>query len=215
MARVEAKICGIKDRAALDAALGAGAQYVGFNFYGPSPRSVAPSAAGALSDVAASRVRRVGLFVRPSDDELDAVLGEAPMDMIQLHGGESPERTREVRDRFGLPVIKVCSIASAEDLAAAAAWVDVADMMLFDAKPPARDDALPGGNALKFDWALLAEAPPPGPWMLAGGLNPDNVAEAIRIAAPPIVDVASGVEAARGVKDPDLIRAFLQAVKDA
>lgn len=215
MARVEAKICGIKDQSALDAAIGAGARYVGFNFYGPSPRSVTPDAAGALSAAVAGRALRVGLFVRPSDDELAAVLAEAPMDMIQLHGGESPERTREVRDRFGLPVIKVCSISAAEDLAAAAAWADVADMMLFDAKPPARDDALPGGNALSFDWALLAKERPPGTWMLAGGLDPANVAEAIRIAAPPIVDVASGVEAARGVKDPDLIRAFLQAVREA
>ncbi len=213
MHTIEVKICGLKDMLALAAALDGDADYVGFVFFPPSPRAVTAAAAAPLAAAAAGRARRVGLFVNASDIEIAAVLADVGLDMLQLHGHETPERARATRERFGLPVIKALPIATAADLAAAAAWRTSADMLLFDAKPPARPDALPGGNAETFDWDLLADAPPPDRWMLSGGLTPENVQEAIRRAAPPAVDVSSGVERRRGEKDPARIAAFLAAVR--
>lgn len=215
MANIRTKICGLKDVERLETAISAGAAYAGFVFYPPSPRAIAPAEARMLSEAAAGRVKRVGLFVDPSDGLIAATLSQAPLDLIQLHGGESPERVRAVRERFGLPIIKACPVASADDLAAANAWRDAADILLFDAKPPKRPDALPGGNAVSFDWSLLAKAAPGGDWMLSGGLTPATVAEAVRVAKPPALDVSSGVEAVRGVKDAALIEAFLDAVRNA
>ncbi len=211
MSHVAVKICGVRTDDALAAALEGGAAYVGFVFYPPSPRAIAPKAAAALATRAAGRARRVGLLVDASDDEIAAVLADAELDMLQLHGHETPERVREARARFGLPVIKAVPVAGPDDIARAAAFRGVADMLLFDAKPPDRADALPGGNAAAFDWRLLADAPPDGDWMLSGGLTPQNVGQAIATARPPAVDVSSGVEVRRGEKDPALIRQFLAA----
>lgn len=211
MSRIDVKICGIRDAPGLAAALDGGAAYVGFVFFPPSPRAIMPHAAAEFAESTGSRAHRVGLIVNASDQEIADILAATPLDMLQLHGAESPERTADVRARFGLPVIKALPIAGPEDLAATEAYRPVADILLFDAKPPARPDALPGGNALSFDWTLLADSPPTGPWMLSGGLTPDSVAGAIEISGANAVDVSSGVERTRGQKDPDLIRAFLQA----
>lgn len=215
MTAIQVKICGIKDVSALDAALDAGADFVGFNFYPPSPRSAPAEAAAELARRAEGRARRVGLFVDADDALIEATLAAVRLDVLQLHGGETPERVAEVRGRFGLPVWKAVPVAAAEDLVAARAWRAQADLLLFDAKPPKRPDALPGGNALAFDWDLIAADRPEGDWMLSGGLTPENVAAAIARAAPPAVDVASGVERRRGEKDPGLIRAFVEAVRRA
>ena len=215
MSDVQTKICGIRDEAALAAAVDGGAAYVGFVFFPPSPRAIEPKAAGLLAASADGRVQRVGLFVDATDVQIAATLADVDLDALQLHGGETPRRARDVKARFGLPVIKALPIAGAEDVAAAAEWRDSADILLFDAKPPNREDALPGGNAETFDWDLLKDASLSGPWMLSGGLTPENVGHAIAQAKPPIVDVSSGVEVRRGEKGPALIRAFLEAVRGA
>ena len=160
------------------------------------------------------RVKAVGLFVDPTDRLLEDVLDVVALDILQLHGSEAPDRVAEVRERFGLPVLKAIKVAGRDDLDRAAAYDAVADMLLYDAKAP-KDmrDALPGGNGLTFDWRLLADRPRQGAWMLSGGLDADNVAEAIRIARPPAVDVSSGVEFEPGRKNPAAIKAFLDAAK--
>jgi phosphoribosylanthranilate isomerase len=209
---VEVKICGIRDAGALDAAIGAGADYIGFVFFPPSPRAVTPAEAGALSARHAGGPVRVGLFVDPTDDLLAATLAAAPLGLIQLHGEETPARAAAIRARFGLPVMKALGIGAPEDLDIVDAFAPVVDRFLFDAKPPP-GGPLPGGNAQPFEWRLMAGRAIPRPWLLAGGLTPGNVAEAIRTARAPGVDVSSGVEHARGVKDPALIRAFIAAAK--
>lgn len=209
---VEVKICGIRDAEALDAAVEAGADFIGFVFFPPSPRAVTPAEAGALSARHAGGPVRVGLFVDPTDEQLAATLAEAPLGLIQLHGEETPSRAAAIRARFGLPVMKALGIGAPEDLAAVEAFAPVVDRFLFDAKPPP-GGPLPGGNAQPFEWRLMAGRAIPRPWLLAGGLTPGNVAEAIRTAQAPGVDVSSGVERARGVKDPALIRAFVSSAK--
>lgn len=209
---VEVKICGIRDAEALDAAVEAGADFIGFVFFPPSPRAVTPAEAGALSARHAGGPVRVGLFVDPPDEQLSATLAEAPLGLIQLHGEETPSRAAAIRARFGLPVMKALGIGAPEDLAAVEAFAPVVDRFLFDAKPPP-GGPLPGGNAQPFEWRLMAGRAIPRPWLLAGGLTPGNVAEAIRTAQAPGVDVSSGVERARGVKDPALIRAFVSSAK--
>ena len=209
---VEVKICGIRDAEALDAAVAAGADLVGFVFFPPSPRAVTPAQAGALSARHASGPVRVGLFVDPTDDDLTAALAAVPLGLLQLHGEETPERAASIRARFGVPVMKALGIGAPADLDAADAFAPVVDRFLFDAKPPP-GGPLPGGNAQPFEWRLMAGRAIAKPWLLAGGLTPGNVAEAIRIAGAPGVDVSSGVESARGVKDPALIRAFIAAAK--
>lgn len=209
---VEVKICGIRDVEALDAAVAAGADLVGFVFFPPSPRAVTPAQAGALSARHAGGPLRVGLFVDPTDDELAAVLAEVPLGLLQLHGEETPDRAAAIRARFGVPVMKALGIGAPEDLDAADAFAPVVDRFLFDARPPP-GGPLPGGNAQPFEWRLMAGRAIAKPWLLAGGLTPGNVAEAIRIAGAPGVDVSSGVESARGVKDPALIRTFIAAAK--
>lgn len=213
---VEVKICGVNAPAALAAAAEGGADYVGFVFYPPSPRSIAPATAAALAAAAPARLRKVALTVDADDARLKEILEAAPIDLLQLHGGESVSRVAEIRARFGVPVMKVLKVAGAEDVAAAAAYEPVADRLLFDAKPP-RDmkGALPGGNALIFDWQLLAGRTWARPWMLSGGLDADNVAEALRISGASAVDVSSGVEDRPGVKNSDKIRAFIAAAKAA
>lgn len=208
----EVKICGIRDAAALAAAAEAGADHVGFVFFPPSPRCLTPAEAAALSATRPGGPKRVGLFVDATDDAIAAVLAAVPLDILQLQGAETPERAAAIRARFGLPVMKALGIGAPEDFAAVEAFAPVVDRFLFDAKPPP-GAALPGGNAQPFEWRLLAGRAIPKPWLLAGGLTAGNVAEAIRTAGAPGVDVSSGVERARGVKDPALIRAFIAAAR--
>jgi phosphoribosylanthranilate isomerase len=206
------KICGIKDLAALDAARQAGADMVGFVFFPPSPRAVTAIQAGELARSYGLGPKRVGLFVAPDDAMLAATLAEVPLDILQLHGEETPARAGEIRARFGKPVMKALGIGSKADLARLPDYADQVDYFLLDARPPP-GSALPGGNAQAFDWALMKGEQPPRPWLLAGGLTPANVAEAIAASGAPGVDVSSGVERARGVKDPGAIAAFIAAAK--
>ncbi|EHL95380.1 N-(5'phosphoribosyl)anthranilate isomerase [Acetobacteraceae bacterium AT-5844] len=207
---MEVKICGIKDADATDTACEAGAAMLGFVFYPPSPRAIGAEWAGALISRIPAGIVPVGLFVDADDDTIQRVLELAPLKLLQLHGKESPERCAAVRARFGLPVMKALGIATEADLALLEAYAPVVDRFLLDAKPP-EGATLPGGNAAIFDWSLLAGCAIPRPWLLAGGLTPGNVAAAIRATGAPGVDVSSGVERARGVKDPELIRAFAAA----
>ena len=211
---VEAKICGINSAPAMRAAVAGGAAFVGLVFYPPSPRAVSADRAAALCALVPEGVTRVGLFVDMDDRSLEAILSAAPLDLLQLHGSETPARVREIRETSGIPVMKAIKVAGAADVAAAIDYVGVADRLLFDAKaPPEMESALPGGNALVFDWELIAGRAWPLPWMLSGGLDAANVAEAVRISGAPAVDVSSGVESAPGVKDAVRIRDFLGAVK--
>jgi phosphoribosylanthranilate isomerase len=204
------KICGLRTPATVAAAVDAGAAYLGFVFFPKSPRHVTPAEAAALALPVPPGVAKVGLVVDADDGLLDAITAQVPLDMIQLHGSESPARVQAVRARFGLPVMKAVGIAGPGDLEDLAAQARVADQILVDAKVP-KDAALPGGNGLSFDWRLLAGRRWPVPWMLAGGLTAANVGEAAGLTGARQVDVSSGVESAPGVKDPALIRAFLAA----
>ena len=207
------KICGINSPGSLEAAIAARASHVGFNFFPPSPRFAAPGLAATLSRQAADRIVRVGVFVDADDAFLAEILAAAPLDALQFHGKEIPERVAQAKARFGLPVWKVLSVSARDDLTRAAAYAGAADFLLLDAKTP--KGTLPGGMGLSFDWNLLSEWKPPLPWGLAGGLSPSNVAEAVRQTGAPLVDTASGVESAPGVKDADLIAAFCAAAASA
>ena len=207
---VQVKICGLTRPQDLDAVVAARAAYAGFVFYARSPRALAPTQARALTLAAPPALARIGLFVDAEDALIDAILAEVPLDMLQLHGHESAERLSDLRARHGLPIIKAVGVAGAEDLPALTTFGRVADMLLVDAKPP-RDAVLPGGNGLSFDWRLIAGRRWPVPWMLAGGLDAGNVADAIALTGARQVDVSSGVESAPGVKDPAKIAAFCAA----
>ncbi|MCA0871852.1 phosphoribosylanthranilate isomerase [Seohaeicola saemankumensis] len=208
---IRAKICGLRTAADVAAAANAGAAYVGFVFFAKSPRHLDIDTAAALAAEVPLGVCKVALTVNATDAELDAIVARVPLDMLQLHGKETPERVAEIKARFGLPVMKAIGIADAEDLSLIDRYEPVADQLLIDAKPP-RNAELPGGNGLAFDWRLLAGRKYwQKPWMLAGGLTPDNVAEAIRMTSARQVDVSSGVESAPGVKDADRIAGFLSA----
>lgn len=209
---VEVKICGLNDAAGLDAAVVAGADLLGFVFVAASPRVVAPAAAAALAARAPRGPLRVGLFADAEDAAIAAVLASLPLDLLQLHGDEDPRRCRAVRERFGLPVMKALGIADAADVRAIDDWTPAVDRLLLDAKPPP-GAVLPGGNARAFDWGLLAGVRVARPWLLAGGLNAGNVARAIAASGAPGVDVSSGVERTRGVKDPALIAEFVAAAR--
>lgn len=208
----QVKICGLSQPRHVAAAVEGGARFLGFNFFPKSPRYVTPAEAAALAVEVPPGVARVGLFVNPDDALLEQVLAQAPLDMIQLHGAESPARVGEVKALAGLPVIKVLGVAEAADLDPLFDYGLVADMLLVDAKPP-KDAVLPGGNGLAFDWRLLTGRRWLKPWLLAGGLTPENVAEAIRLTGAPGVDVSSGVETTPGQKDSRLIRAFIRAAQ--
>ncbi len=212
MSDIRVKICGLKQPAHIAAAVDAGAAYVGFVFFPKSPRHLAIEAARTLALEVPPGVAKVALVVNADDDALGAILDQVPLDMLQLHGDESPKRVAEVRARFGLPVMKAVGVAEANDLVALDAYGKVADQILVDAKPPKGAD-LPGGNGLAFDWRLITGRRWPVPWMLAGGLTSGNVAEAIRLTGARQVDVSSGVESAPGLKDETLIRSFIEAVK--
>ncbi|EPX77128.1 phosphoribosylanthranilate isomerase [Litoreibacter arenae] len=205
------KICGLSRPADVAACAAAGATYVGFVFFEKSPRHVTLDTAHALALDVPAGVAKVALTVNADDAALDALVERVPLDLLQLHGSESPERVADIRARFGLPVMKAVGIAGEGDLAALEDYMYVADQILVDAKPPKNAD-LPGGNGLAFDWRLIAGRRWPVPWMLAGGLTPDNVAEAVRLTGANQVDVSSGVESAPGVKDADLIKRFCEAV---
>ena len=185
---IDTKICGLASETAVAAAVAGGAAYLGFNFYRPSPRSVSPERAAALCAAVPAGVRRVGLFVDAADEAIQAVLNAAPIDILQFHGQESPERVAEARHRFGLPVMKAIAVAGPEDVLAAYRYQDAADMLLFDAKPPCRAGALPGGNGLAFDWQLIAGRKWRRPWLLSGGLTAALLSEAVRISGAAAVD---------------------------
>jgi phosphoribosylanthranilate isomerase len=207
---LEVKICGLTDAVAVGAAADGGARYLGFMFYPPSPRALSPAEAAPLAALAPSGCRTVGVLVDPTDDELDALLSEVPLDLLQLHGAQTPQRVAAIRAATGRPVIKALSVAEAGDLAPVAAYAEVADMLLFDARPPRAPGALPGGNGVAFDWRLLRDLKVARPWLLAGGLSAANLDSAVRLSGARAVDVSSGVEERPGRKDPALIRAFLE-----
>ena len=202
------KICGLTTAETLATAVEAGAGYVGFVFFEKSPRHLDIEAARALALDVPVGVAKVALTVNADDAFLDAINGRVPLDMFQLHGWETPERVREVRNRTGLPVMKAVGIRDADDLQKIEDYAGAADQILVDAKPPTGGE-LPGGNGLAFDWRLIANRRWSLPWMLAGGLTPDNVAEAVALTGARQVDVSTGVETGPGQKDKDLIRSFL------
>ncbi|WP_163849043.1 phosphoribosylanthranilate isomerase [Pseudooceanicola aestuarii] len=212
MPDIRVKICGLRQPEDVAAAARAGAVYGGLVFFAKSPRNLDIATARDLAVDAPLGLAKVGLMVNPENAFLDAVNAAVPLDMIQLHGAETPERVAEVKARTGLPVMKAVGVASADDLPALDAHAAVADQLLIDAKPP-RDATLPGGNGVAFDWRLIANRRWTRPWMLAGGLTPDNVAEAIALTGAKQVDVSSGVERAPGEKDADLIARFVAAAQ--
>ena len=210
------KICGLRDTETLSAALEAGADFIGLVFYPPSPRFVDVETAAGLADFIKSqsvskKILAVGLFVDPSDALLGEVLGRVAPDMIQLHGSETPERVLAVGETYNLPVIKALPVATELDFNLIAAYEAVADWLLFDAKPA--DSNLPGGTGKTFDWSLLEGRRFSKPWMLSGGLHAGNIADALRLLSPDAVDVSSGVESARGVKDVTKIKEFINKIK--
>jgi phosphoribosylanthranilate isomerase len=210
---IAVKICGLNTPESIRAVADAGADYAGFNFYPRSPRRVTPALAASLASALPARVRRVALVVDADDGTLGAIVAALRPGLVQLHGQETPERCREIAAKFDTPVMKVLGVSAQADLARAQAYAGAVERVMFDAKPPQRPDALPGGNAVSFDWTILAGASVGLPWMLAGGLTPANVAEAIRISGASEVDVASGVESAPGVKSPALIRNFVESAR--
>ncbi len=211
---IAVKICGLKTPEAIAASVDAGARYIGLNFFAKSPRSVTVQEAAALGSVVPVGVAKVALVVDVDDATLDAITAGSLPDIIQLHGHETPARVAEVKARYGLPVMKVVGVSDADDLKVLDSHLTVADQILVDAKAPKGAD-LPGGNGLTFDWNLLQGRRWPVPWMLAGGLRAENVAEAIRQTGARQVDVSSGVESAPGVKDAALIAAFCAAARSA
>lgn len=208
------KICGLKTPDALDAALEAGADFVGFVFFEPSPRHVGFEAARALGARVKGRAAKVALTVDADDTTFERIMAELQPDMFQLHGQETPEQVRVLKKKFDLPVMKAIPVESEADLRVIAAYSKIADRLLFDARAP-RDATRPGGLGKPFDWTLLQDMDPGIPYMLSGGLNAGNVVEALRITRAPSVDVSSGVERAPGDKDPDRIRAFVRAARAA
>jgi len=212
--KLGAKICGINSAAAMDGAVAGGAAFVGLVFYPPSPRAVTPDEAAALGARVPAGVKKVGLFVDPDDERVGAAVAAAGLDMLQLHGKETPARVAALRQMFDRPVMKAIPVRDAADLARATVYEGAADWLLFDAKAPKTlAGALPGGNALSFDWSLLAGTNWGCPWMLAGGLDAGNVAAAARITGARWVDVSSGVEDAPGHKSVTKIAAFLAVIK--
>ena len=212
---MDIKICGLKTEDALEATIAGGASHAGFIFFPKSPRYIDPEAAAPL----AARAKQAGVVpvavtVDADDAFLDAIVAAMRPGMLQLHGKETPERVAKLKARHGLPVIKALAISTADDLDRRLPYEGLIDRFLFDAKPP-KGSELPGGNAVSFDWSLLASLPANVDYLLAGGLDADNVGEAVAIASPPGLDISSGVESAPGVKDIRLIEAFFAAVKAA
>ncbi len=215
------KICGLSTPETLTEALENGADFIGLVFYPPSPRYVELEVANYLANFIPKHIERVGLFVDPDDKLLEETLHAVPLTMIQLHGRETPERVADIKEKFSLPIIKAIPISNAADLTKSQEYEAIADWLLFDALPttnPQADgqsDALPGGNGIAFDWSLLKDYQGTKPWMLAGGLAPENISEALQTLSPDAVDVSSGVESTAGTKDIAKIRSFLKSVKRA
>jgi phosphoribosylanthranilate isomerase len=207
---MQTKICGISTPETLDAALDAGAAYVGFVFFPKSPRHVSPDQAAALAARIAGRAKIVGLFVNPADAVMSQTLNKVPLDIIQLHGEESPSLAAHIKADSGKPIWKAIPVRKASDLLQTEQYLGIADLILYDAKPPPGVN-LPGGNGLRFDWDVLRGHRHVLPWALSGGLDASNIAEAVRVTKATLLDVSSGVESALGVKDVDKIVAFLQA----
>lgn len=209
---ISVKICGLRTAEEVTAVAEAGASYCGFTFFEKSPRSVGVSRARDLALGAPVGLAKVALTVNADNAFLDALTAEVPLDMLQLHGSETPERVADVKARYGLPVMKAVGVADASDLPKLETYFPVADQILVDAKPP-KGGELPGGNGLTFDWRLIAGRRWPVPWMLAGGLTPENVGAAIAMTGARQVDVASGVESAPGVKDLARVQSFVAAAQ--
>ena len=209
---VKIKFCGLTCEADVEAAVASGASYVGFMFYKPSPRSIGIREAVRLSRIVPGKVCKVAVTVDAEDSDLDRIADAGVADMFQLHGSESAERTREIRRRYGVQVMKAIGVRSSGDLESAPRFAEAADRLLIDAKPAL--GALPGGNGLAFDWRVIQGRAWEAPWMLAGGLNPANVAAAIRLTSAREVDVSSGVESEPGCKDARRIAAFANAAKE-
>jgi phosphoribosylanthranilate isomerase len=207
---IEVKVCGLTDPAAVRAAAEGGARFFGFVFYPPSPRSLGLAQAALLAALVPDGGARVGVLVDPSDADLALLLRKVPLDCLQLHGSESPERVAAIRSGTGRRVMKALKIADGQDLAAVPAYAEVSDMLLFDAKPPSEPGRLPGGNGLAFDWRLLQGLDAACPWLLSGGLSAANLALAAQLCRARAVDVSSGVEQSPGIKDPAKIRRFLE-----
>ena len=212
MDSVRVKICGLRTVGDVQAVAQAGAAYFGMVFFAKSPRFVTLTQARDMALAAPPGLAKVALTVDADDATLDAIIEAMPLDMLQLHGHESPDRVAQVRARYGLPVMKAVGVADEGDLAALFDYTATADQILIDAKPP-KDGVLPGGNGLTFDWRLVAQRRWLRPWMLAGGLTAQNVAEAVRLTQARQVDLSSGVESAPGVKDPALIKGFMAALR--
>ncbi len=211
---IDIKICGLKTPEAVLRAVDLGATHVGFIFFGKSPRNIEPSDAGALADLVRGRAKIVAVTVDADNDELDEIVSLLRPDVLQLHGNESPERVLTVKAVYGLPVMKALSVREAADLEKVDAYVGIADRFLFDAKPPAGSQ-LPGGNGVSFDWTLMDALDGGVDYMLSGGLNKDNVEEAVAATRAPGVDVSSGVESAPGVKDIGRMEEFFEALRRA
>lgn len=208
------KICGLSTPETLDAALEAGADLVGFVFFPKSPRNVSLEVAKALGERTGGRAKKVALLVDADDAEIASIMDALRPDMLQLHGRESPERTTEIRTRFGVPVMKALGVSTRDDLTGVPAFAEVADLLLFDAKPP-KDAVLPGGNGVAFDWPILAGLDLAKPFMVSGGLDAGNVRDALALTKAQGADVSSGVETAPGIKDPRRIREFVEAARTA
>ncbi len=210
----DVKICGLSTAESIDRAVARGATHIGFIFFPKSPRNIPPDVAGDLADRVRGRVKIVAVTVDADDEELDDIVSLLRPDILQLHGGESPERVLHVKALYGLPVMKVFSVREAADLDRVDAYIGVADRFLFDAKAP-KGSELPGGNGVSFDWSAMASLDESVDYMLSGGLNKDNVALAIASTRATGIDVSSGVESAPGIKDLGMIDAFFDAVADA
>lgn len=211
----EAKICGLSTDETVLAAVNAGAKYIGFVFYPPSPRNVSIEQASKLAATAGKNVLKVGVFVNPGDALLTNVLRDVDLDIIQLHGNEAVERVQYIRARFSKIVMKAISVAGVGDINRAREYEKKADMLLFDAKAPIEmDQALPGGNGLAFDWNLIAGHQWQIPWMLSGGLDATNVREAVKISGAATVDISSGLETTPGNKDISMIKAFMKEIQE-
>jgi phosphoribosylanthranilate isomerase len=209
---VDVKICGLSSMESVAAAVLGGAKFVGFVFFPPSPRNLSPEQAAPLVASVPTGITRVGVFVDPEDELLERVLAKSPLDLLQLHGDETPERVKSIKQKFGRRTIKAIKIADEADMAQAARYYAAADWLMFDARPP-KHASRPGGNALAFDWQLLRARRWPLPWMLSGGLTPGNLAEAAHISGAKLFDVSSGVESAPGVKDLGKIKDFLAVAR--
>ncbi len=212
---IKVKICGISEHEAMSAVLESGADFIGFVFYPPSPRHVTAAQAAnicrGVPNRLVSKVSKVGLFVNPDDKLLEQVINEIDIDMVQLHGMETSRRVNSIKSKFGLPVIKAISLKTKDDISIVQDYEDVCDWLLFDTKTP--DGDLPGGSGKSFDWNLLKGKTFSRPWMLSGGLNLRNIDKAMEITSPDAIDVSSGVESSRGVKDCQKIRDFINKVK--